>query len=400
MLLSLSNWRRHLRTSEVVVEEPETLTLVPPEQVQIDHTTKGRFSFSPGVILLAIIEFGAGIGALVFMGVTNPLVYLLVVAIASAVVLVIAADQRRRENASERVHLVSIIEKHKAGKDGGASPAESAPNEADADLDLRELFPPLRNESEEFTASLISYCEHVTLHRVTRDDPGKWDHARHIEYELLSAAQCCAENEREVVGELVTWDSVSVLHVLDNPRSPGDGVARSIVAPYGRLPAATRVQVRRDPVRLACEVATLALDPRVADEQALNILWRGIYRHARRGGASEVVWTLASELATLWRERFGFPLEVLSEGRRASTASAVTVVVTLAELELRLLRERPAYLGWMTEGFTPQERSALSIPIDLSDAFARVQDHVFSQAGDDRETDLVSVSESQPESGS
>ena len=196
---------------------------------------------------------------------------------------------------------------------------------------------------------------------------------------MLRAASCCAENEREIVGELVMWDSVSVLHLLDTPHASGDGVARSIVAPYGRLPAATRVPVRRDPARVTCEVATLALDPRVANEYALNLLWRGIYDHARRGGAAEVVWTLAADLAQLWRDHFGFVLEVLGEGRRNSTATTVTVLVPLAELEAKLLRERPAYYGWLTVGFVESERVALGLPIDLSGAYSRVCAYVMAK---------------------
>jgi hypothetical protein len=142
--------------------------------------------------------------------------------------------------------------------------------------------------------------------------------------------------------------------------------------------------VRRDPARATCEVATLALDPRVANEYALNLLWRGIYDHARRGGATEVVWTLAGDLAALWRDHFGFPIEII--GDRRATSSTVTAVIPLPELEAKLLRERPAYYGWLTVGFVEAERAALGLPIDLSGAYARVCAHVMAKRGPATET--------------
>jgi len=228
-------------------------------------------------------------------------------------------------------------------------------------------------------AALVEYGMRVGVRTVTRADRDDWEQAQRVEYELLRAASCCAENERQVVGELVMWDSVSVLHLLDTPSGSGDGVARSIVAPYGRLPAATRVPVRRDPARFTCEVATLALDPRVANEYALNLLWRGIYDHARRGGATEVVWTLATDLAALWREHFGFPLQVFGDNRRNASGTTVTVVIPLSDLETKLVRERPAYYGWLTVGFVESERAALDLPIDLSGAYERVCAYVMAR---------------------
>jgi hypothetical protein len=162
---------------------------------------------------------------------------------------------------------------------------------------------PLRSTREEFVAALVEYGMRTGVRTITRADRDGWAEALRVEYDLLRAASCCAENERAVVSELVMWDSVSVLHLLDTPEGLGDGISRSVVAPYGRLPAATRVPVRRDPARFTCEVATLALDPLVADEYALNLLWRGIYDHARRGGATASVSPSSSSATTVGRPR-------------------------------------------------------------------------------------------------
>jgi hypothetical protein len=236
----------------------------------------------------------------------------------------------------------------------------------------------LRSASEEFVAALIGYGMRVGVRTITRADRDGWSGALRVEYDLLLAASCCAENERRVVGELTTWDSVSVLHLLDTGAEQGSGIARSVVAPYGRLPAATRVPVRRDPSRTSCEVATLALDPRVANEYALHLLWRGIYDHARRGGASDVVWTLAIDLAVLWRDQYGFPITFLGDGKRAPSGTAVTIAISLADLEQKLLRERPAYYGWLTVAFSDAERAAFGLPVDLSGAYERVCGHVMA----------------------
>lgn len=344
------------------------------------RTPPRRASLSPAIKLLAVVEFAVGIGALAVMGETNPLYYLLVIGVAFVVVGLVASDQRRRarteRQAGERRAAVG------RATDAALAVAFSDPVSPPASVTVAGGGPAsaaLRSEREEFVAALVEYGMHLGVRTIVRADHDDWSHARRVEYDLLRAASCCAVNEHAVVGELVMWDSVSVLHLLDTPSGSGDGVARSIVAPYGRLPAATRVPVRRDPARVTCEVATLALDPRVANEYALNLLWRGIYDHARRSGATAVVWTLAADLAALWRDRFGFVLEVLGDGRRNSSATTVTVVIPLPELETKLVRERPAYYGWLTVGFVEAERVALSLPIDLSGAFGRVCAHVMAK---------------------
>lgn len=332
-------------------------------------------ALSPGIKLLALAEFVVGVGALAVMGETNPLYYLLVVGVAGVVVALVASDQRRRARTAGAMRAVAAAPGPAplAPADAPAAPAPTAgaaPQPAVA---------PLRSDREEFVAALVEYGIGVGLRTITRAERDDWAHAQRVEYDLLRAASCCAENERNIVGELVMWDAVSVLHLLGTTDGAGDGVARSVVAPYGRLPAATRVPVRRDPARATCEVATLALDPRVANEYALNLLWRGIYDHARRGGATEVVWTLAGDLAALWRDHFGFPIEII--GDRRATSSTVTAVIPLPELEAKLLRERPAYYGWLTVGFVEAERAALGLPIDLSGAYARVCAHVMAKRG-------------------
>ncbi len=333
---------------------------------------------SPGIKILAIAEFVVGVGALAVMGETNPLYYLLVVGVAAVVVALVASDQRRRSRAEARAASRERTFDALAMPDQPAT-AVAAPASATAAAPSA-----LRSDREEFVAALVEYGMRIGVRTITRAERDEWATAQRIEYDLLRAASCCAENERAVVGELVMWDAVSVLHLLDTPSDAGDGIARSVVAPYGRLPAATRVPVRRDPARFTCEVATLALDPRVANEYALNLLWRGIYDHARRGGATEVVWTLAGDLATLWRDHFGFPLEII--GDRRATSSTVTAVIPLPELETKLLRERPAYFGWLTVGFVEAERVALGLPIDLSGAYARVCDHVMAARASVTET--------------
>ncbi|CAB4752676.1 unannotated protein [freshwater metagenome] len=358
----------------------------------------------PVVKWLAVAEFVFGVGALVVLGETNPMYYVLVVAVGAVIVALVAYDQRRREKTEQQTATRRAIV-GQAADDALANALElatAAPNLAGpniagrADDELaapegsgdpatteRPARPaPRRSTSDHFVAALVEYSMHTGVRTITRADREGWTEALRVEYALLRAAACCAENEREVVGELVMWDSVSVLHLLDTPEGLGDGISRSVVAPYGRLPAATRVPVRRDPARLTCEVATLALDPLVADEYALNLLWRGIYDHARRGGATEVVWTLASDLAALWRDRFGFPLEILGDNRRAASATTVTVVIPLPELEIKLLRERPAYYGWLTVGFAEAERTVLGLPIDRSGAYDRVCAFVIAKLDD------------------
>lgn len=330
---------------------------------------------SPGIKLLALAEFVVGVGALAVMGETNPLYYLLVVGVAVVVVVLVASDQRRRARAEDRRVAAPVAVAAPFADATATPPAASEAPVAGA---------PLRSDREEFVAALVEYGMRIGVRTITRAEADDWAHARRVEYDLLRAASCCAENERNIVGELVMWDAVSVLHLLDTASGSGDGVARSVVAPYGRLPAATRVPVRRDPARFTCEVATLALDPRVANEYALNLLWRGIYDHARRGGATEVVWTLAGDLAALWRDHFGFPIDII--GDRRATSSTVTAVIPLPELETRLLRERPAYYGWLTVGFVESERAALGLPIDLSGAYARVCAHVMAKRAQATET--------------
>jgi hypothetical protein len=345
---------------------------------------------SPVVKWLAIAEFVFGVGALVALGETNPLYYLLVVAVGVVIVAMVAYDQRHRERAEEQA-TARRVEVGRAA-DAALAPVV-APSGADVvpvtngfdEVESPATRPaPLRSTREEFVAALVEYGMGTGVRTITRADGDAWLEALHAEYDLLRAAACCAENEREIVGELVMWDSVSVLHLLDTPAGLGNGISRSVVAPYGRLPAATRVPVRRDPARFTCEVATLALDPLVADEYALNLLWRGIYDHARRGGATEVVWTLAADLAALWRDRFGFPLEVLGDNRRAASATTVTVMIPLPELENKLVRERPAYYGWLTVGFAEAERAALGLPIDLTGAYDRVCAFVMAKLDDVR----------------
>lgn len=351
----------------------------------------GLRAVSPVIKWLAAAELIVGVGALAVMGETNPLYYLLIIAVAVVVVATVASDQRRRERSDAAVAQRAaaareaarpvlpaatppVADVHTApGSRGAASPASSgAASGASSAV-------PLRSASEEFVAALIDYGTRVGVRTITRSDRAAWSGAQQVEYDLLRAASCCAENQHGIVGELVTWDSVSVLHLLDTGSAEGSGIARSIVAPYGRLPAATRVPVRRDPTRVTCEVATLALDPRVANEYALHLLWRGIYDHARRGGATDVVWTLAIDLALLWREHYGFPIAFLGDGKRAPSGTAVTVVISLPELEQRMLRDRPAYLGWLTVAFSDLERSALGLPMDLTGAYERVCAHVLAK---------------------
>jgi hypothetical protein len=399
-----------------------------------------RRSVSPVILWLAAAELVVGVGALVLMGETNPLYYLLIVAVAAVVVLVVASDDRRRTKAaasraaavdpgatnpdtavagglgaevsadgSDEAAAVEIETTVAGGHDEPAdepvldltapavaamAPAEPVATAEPATAEPTTAHPApaarpasgkaaaggvaLRSASEEFVAALIGYGMRVGVRTITRADRDGWTGALRVEYDLLLAASCCAENERHVVGELTTWDSVSVLHLLDTGAEQGSGIARSVVAPYGRLPAATRVPVRRDPSRVSCEVATLALDPRVANEDALHLLWRGIYDHARRGGASDVVWTLAIDLAVLWRDQYGFPISFLGDGKRAPSGTAVTIAISLADLEQKLLRERPAYYGWMTVAFSDAERTALGLPVDLSGAYERVCGHVMA----------------------
>ncbi len=355
---------------------------------------------SPVVKWLAIAEFVFGVGALVVLGETNVLYYLLVVAVGVVIVALVAYDQRHREKVEQQTaarravvgraaddalaQVIGFSERPapRVGADGADRPNVDTAASAPAERATQPV--PLRSPREEFVAALVEYGMRTGVRTITRADRDGWAEALRVEYDLLRAASCCAENERAVVGELVMWDSVSVLHLLDTPEGLGDGVSRSVVAPYGRLPAATRVPVRRDPARFTCEVATLALDPLVADEYALNLLWRGIYDHARRGGATEVVWTLAADLAALWRDRFGFPLEFLGDNRRAAASTTVTVVIPLPELEARLVRERPAYYGWLTVGFVEAERTALGLPIDLSGAYDRVCAFVMAKLDDVR----------------
>lgn len=352
---------------------------------QLERAT--RHPVSPVIAWLAAAELLVGIGALVLIGATNPLYYLLIVVVAAVVVLVVAADERRRARggaAAARRAAVAAVIATEAGSAPAAPGVDRSSEVATGPGPERVVSPAasaavLQSKSEEFVAALISYGMRVGVRTITRADREGWASALGVEYELLRAASCCAENDRHVVGELVTWDSVSVLHQLDTGPADGSGIARSVVAPYGRLPAATRVPVRRDPARVSCEVATLALDPRVANEYALHLLWRGIYDHARRGGATDVVWTLAVDLAALWREHYGFPLSYLGDGKRAPSGTAVTIVISLAELEQKLLRERPAYFGWMTVAFTDAERAALGLPVDLSAAYERVCGYVMAQ---------------------
>jgi hypothetical protein len=368
-----------------------------------DRTTSASdpsAQLSPVVKWLAIAEFVFGVGALVVLGETNVLYYLLVVAVGVVIVALVAYDQRHREKVEQQTaarravvgraaddalaEVIGFSERPapRAGADGADRPNVDTAASAPAERATQPV--PLRSTREEFVAALVEYGMRTGVRTITRADRDGWAEALRVEYDLLRAASCCAENERAVVSELVMWDSVSVLHLLDTPEGLGDGISRSVVAPYGRLPAATRVPVRRDPARFTCEVATLALDPLVADEYALNLLWRGIYDHARRGGATEVVWTLAADLAALWRDRFGFPLEFLGDNRRAAASTTVTVMIPLPELEARLVRERPAYYGWLTVGFVEAERTSLGLPIDLSGAYDRVCAFVMAKLDDVR----------------
>jgi hypothetical protein len=360
----------------------------------------GLRAVSPVIKWLAVAELVVGVGALALMGETNPLYYLLIVGVAVVVVAAVASDQRRRERsdaavarrAAEAASGSSAMPEmpaappaaDPAATSGATPPARPAVERPGAVAGTTgapgpSSIVPLRSASEEFVASLIEYGTRVGVRTITRADRAGWAGAQSAEYQLLRAASCCGENEQGIVGELVTWDSVSVLHQLDTGSLEGSGIARSVVAPYGRLPAATRVPVRRDPARVTCEVATLALDPRVANEFALHLLWRGIYDHARRGGATDVVWTLAIDLAMLWREHYGFPVTFLGDGKRAPSGTAVTIAIALADLEQRMLRDRPAYLGWMTVAFSDAERSALGLAIDLSGAYERVCAHVMAK---------------------
>lgn len=349
---------------------------------QARTSTPQRWQLTPGIKWLAIAEFVVGIGALAALGETNPFYYLLIVGVALVVVALVASDQRRRAHGEQQAIARRAAVRAAALAllfDGGDVAPQPVSASVPAALGSQGHVVGLASEHEVFVASLVEYGTRTGVRTITRADGDGWARARRVEYDLLRAASCCAVDERLVVGELITWDSVSVLHVLDTPVGLGDGVARSIVAPYGRLPAATRVPVRRDPARASCEVATLALDPRVANEFALNLLWRGIYDHARRGGATDVVWTLAADLAALLRDQFGFPIQMLGDNRRSLAGAAVTIVIPLLELEQTLLRDRPAYYGWLTVGFTENERAALTLPIDLSGAYDRVCAHVLAK---------------------
>jgi hypothetical protein len=59
-------------------------------------------------------------------------------------------------------------------------------------------------------------------------------------------------------------------------------------------------------------------------------------------------------------------------------------MIPLPELEARLVRERPAYYGWLTVGFVEAERTALGLPIDLSGAYDRVCAFVMAKLDDVR----------------
>ena len=167
---------------------------------------------------LAVAEFVFGVGALVVLGETNPLYYLLVVAVGVVIVALVAYDQRHREKTEQQTatrravvaraadealaKVVTAEDAEPAGADrrvdvGQPGHAAGAAETEPAERPTRPA--PLRSTREEFVAALVEYGMRTGVRTITRADREGWAEALRVEYDLLRAAACCAENENEIV---------------------------------------------------------------------------------------------------------------------------------------------------------------------------------------------------------
>jgi hypothetical protein len=150
-------------------------------------------------------------------------------------------------------------------------------------------------------------------------------------------------------------------HVVMNGTGVAVGVMMATLGNLDQLSIATMVDedlLLPDPI---CECPSSAVNPDASGQGVTELLYRSVYTFARRHGARSLATVVDLLTLDLLRDDYGVMFRPLGPAITQFDTELMAVGEEIRTLEDGIRKQRPDFFDYLTEPFTPAERTAFGI---------------------------------------